>query len=110
MMRMSVSPAWTASSTTYWIAGRSTTGSISFGVLFVAGRNRVPNPAAGITALVTAGIGAPSGPRRCAVRSSTGTRAEVVLLAPQQASNVTEVTRDDEHRERGDDHDLPRVV
>ena len=53
MMRMSVSPACTASSTTYWIAGLSTTGSISFGWLFVAGRNRVPSPAAGMTALRT---------------------------------------------------------
>jgi hypothetical protein len=43
-----------ASSTTYWIAGLSTTGSISFGVALVAGRKRVPSPAAGITALVTA--------------------------------------------------------
>ena len=38
------SPAATASSTTYWIAGLSTTGSISFGVALVAGRNRVPSP------------------------------------------------------------------
>ena len=53
MMRMSVSPASTASSTTYWIDGLSTTGSISFGWLLVTGRNRVPSPAAGITALVT---------------------------------------------------------
>ena len=46
-------PARTASSTTYWIAGLSTTGSISFGCAFVAGRKRVPKPAAGITALRT---------------------------------------------------------
>src|SRR6266700_1062823 len=51
--RMSVSPAPTASSTTYWIDGLSTIGSISFGWLLVAGRNRVPRPAAGITAFVT---------------------------------------------------------
>ena len=31
MMRMSVMPACTASSTTYWIDGLSTTGNISFG-------------------------------------------------------------------------------
>ena len=49
----SSSPAATASSTTYWMAGVSTTGSISLGVAFVAGRNRVPRPAAGTTALVT---------------------------------------------------------
>ena len=49
----SSSPAATASSTTYWMAGLSTTGSISLGVALVAGRNLVPRPAAGITALVT---------------------------------------------------------
>ena len=53
MNRTSSSPAATASSTTYWMAGLSTTGSISFGVALVAGRNRVPSPAAGITALRT---------------------------------------------------------
>jgi hypothetical protein len=31
------------------------TGSISFGIAFVAGRNLVPMPATGMTALVTAG-------------------------------------------------------
>src|SRR5437773_4804441 len=46
-------PAATASSTTYWIMGLSTRGSISFGCAFVAGRNRVPRPAAGNTALRT---------------------------------------------------------
>src|SRR5437660_11841689 len=50
---MSVMPAPTASSTTYWIVGLSTTGSISFGCALVAGRNRVPSPAAGRTALRT---------------------------------------------------------
>src|SRR4051812_19782267 len=53
MTRTSESPARTASSTTYWIAGLSTTGSISFGCALVAGRKRVPRPAAGMTALVT---------------------------------------------------------
>ena len=48
-----MSPARTASSTTYWIAGLSTTGSISFGCALVAGRNRVPSPAAGMTAFLT---------------------------------------------------------
>lgn len=38
-----------ASSTTYWMTGRSSTGSISLGVTFVAGRKRVPRPAAGMT-------------------------------------------------------------
>ncbi len=46
-----------ASSTTYWISGRSTTVSISFGIALVAGRKRVPSPATGKTALRTrAGI------------------------------------------------------
>src|SRR4051795_10054401 len=53
MMRMSSMPARTASSTTYWIAGLSTTGSISLGCALVAGRKRVPSPAAGMTALRT---------------------------------------------------------
>src|SRR5665811_1179395 len=52
-MRTSRRPARVASSTTYWMAGLSTTGSISLGVALVAGRKRVPKPAAGITALVT---------------------------------------------------------
>ena len=40
------------SSTMYWMVGLSTMGSISFGMAFVAGRNRVPNPAAGMTAFL----------------------------------------------------------
>src|SRR3990167_1621530 len=44
-------PASRASSTAYWISGRSTTGSISLGIAFVAGRKRVPRPATGKTAL-----------------------------------------------------------
>src|SRR4051795_12090177 len=59
---MSSSPASTASSTTYWMAGLSTTGNISLGVALVAGRNLVPSPAAGITAFVTL-MSAPYGPR-----------------------------------------------
>ncbi len=46
-------PAATASSTAYWITGLSTRGSISFGWALVAGRKRVPQPAAGKTALRT---------------------------------------------------------
>jgi hypothetical protein len=34
------------------MAGRSTTGNISFGIALVAGRKQIPNPAAGMTALV----------------------------------------------------------
>jgi len=36
----------------YWIAGVSTIGSISFGCALVAGKKRVPKPAAGITAFL----------------------------------------------------------
>src|SRR6266498_2881038 len=50
---ISSSPDATASSTTYWMVGLSTIGSISFGCALVAGRNRVPSPAAGKTALRT---------------------------------------------------------
>ncbi|TWK75862.1 hypothetical protein CHCC20341_3673 [Bacillus licheniformis] len=46
-------PDWTASSTIYCMAGLSTIGSISFGCAFVAGKNLVPNPAAGMTAFFT---------------------------------------------------------
>src|SRR5699024_8193475 len=67
------SSAATASSTTYWIAGLSTTGNISFGVALVVGRNRVPSPAAGMTAFVT-GAGGGSG---CGVDDGTGGRDPV---------------------------------
>src|SRR5208283_700891 len=46
-------PEATHSSTTYWICGLSTTVNISLGCAFVAGRKRVPRPAAGRTALRT---------------------------------------------------------
>src|SRR4029453_3260449 len=59
MMMMSVRPARTASSTTYWIAGLSRSGSISLGCALVAGRNRVPSPAAGMTAFRTFVIAPP---------------------------------------------------
>src|SRR6266480_2686370 len=109
MIRMSVSPARTASSTTYWIAGRSTTGSISLGELFVAGKKRVPRPAAGITALRTGCIGAPSAaPMRG--RLSGRRRAEVDFLASQQPAHVTEVADDHQPCQRGYRDDLPYVV
>src|SRR5690348_4711542 len=44
-------PASTASSTAYWIRGRSSTGSISLATTLVAGRKRVPSPATGNTTL-----------------------------------------------------------
>jgi hypothetical protein len=42
-----------ASSTTYWMAGLSTIGGISFGVALVAGGKRVPSSAAGTIVLRT---------------------------------------------------------
>src|SRR5258706_12518273 len=50
---ISVIPAAAASSTAYWISGLSTIGNISFGLALVTGRNRLPRPATGNTALVT---------------------------------------------------------
>src|SRR6478672_8155934 len=49
-------PASIASSTAYWISGLSTIGNISFGTVLVAGRNRVPSPATGNTAMRTRGV------------------------------------------------------
>src|SRR6266852_8828731 len=46
-------PEATAPSMMYCSTGLSTMGSISLGTAFDAGRNRVPRPAAGITALRT---------------------------------------------------------
>src|SRR5205809_3660861 len=43
-------PASTASSITYWMRGLSTSGNISLGWALVAGKKRVPKPAAGKTA------------------------------------------------------------
>src|SRR4051794_30255698 len=55
-------PASRASSTAYWISGRSTTVIISLGMLLVAGSRRVPRPATGNTALRTGtGIYSPGG-------------------------------------------------
>src|ERR1700758_5366135 len=59
MMRIWSHPEAIASSTPYWIIGLSTMGSISLGWALVAGRKRVPRPAAGKTALRTLG-GIPS--------------------------------------------------
>src|SRR5438034_7869402 len=52
-MMMCSMPDATHSSATYWMAGLSTTGSISLGCDLVAGRKRVPRPAAGMTAFFT---------------------------------------------------------
>ena len=59
-----------ASSTTCWISGRSTTGSISFGMALVAGRNRVPSPATGKTALRTGFMGGREGKNRAKLHGS----------------------------------------
>src|SRR5438128_3622134 len=56
MMMMFWTPEWMASSTPYWISGLSTRGSISLGMALVAGRKRVPKPAAGKTAFLTFAI------------------------------------------------------
>src|ERR1039458_4980916 len=53
MMRIWLQPEAMASSTPYWMMGLSTKGSISLGWALVAGRKRVPRPAAGNTALQT---------------------------------------------------------
>ena len=51
--RMSSIPDLRASSTINWIVGLSTIGNISFANALVAGRKRVPSPAAGMTAFLT---------------------------------------------------------
>src|SRR5579872_2396438 len=57
IMRIWSHPEAIASSTPYWMMGLSTSGSISLGWALVAGKKRVPSPAAGKTALRTlAGI------------------------------------------------------
>src|SRR6266705_6531714 len=81
-------PAATASSTTYWIAGLSTTGSISLGVALVAGRKRVPRPAAGITALTTGGPGTPF--PSAASSGGTGRAARVAAAGDWDGSVMPE--------------------
>src|SRR5262245_57114899 len=71
MIVMSVSPARTASSTTHWIAGLSRSGSISLGWDLVAGRNRVPSPAAGTTSFLTVAM-VPALPRGLRIIPSRG--------------------------------------
>jgi hypothetical protein len=60
------SPEATASSTTYWMVGLSTRGSISFGWAFVAGRKRVPSPRRGRR---PCGLGSQASPRGGTVRA-----------------------------------------
>src|SRR5947209_3571883 len=113
MMRMSRRPARTASSTTYWIAGLSTTGSISFGCAFVAGRKRVPRPAAGMTALLTATLMASpsSHPSSGLLDSVSAPRLRTVERAVggcDQVAHRRAVIRAGRHahRDRDRDHDL----
>ncbi len=56
MKRISVMPEATSSSTMKSIEGRVTSGSISFGMVFVTGRNRVPYPAVTMTPFMAASI------------------------------------------------------
>src|SRR5437773_1571708 len=81
-MMMLVRPAATASSITYWMMGLSTRGSISLGWALVAGRKRVPRPAAGNTALRTQGFigcGPSSGDASTGAPSACGRLAGCVL-------------------------------
>src|SRR4051794_29107822 len=87
--RTSSRPARAHSSTTYWIAGLSTTGSISFGVAFVAGRNLVPRPAAGMTALVTRWLMAATLTRLC----DDGVRRHPPAIAAAGLGGVQRVVR-----------------
>src|SRR6476659_10042327 len=93
MTSTSSRPARTDSSTTYWIAGLSTTGSISLGWALVTGRKRVPSPAAGITALVTLAFTSdhPRAAQGCSSRSdhyAAGTLIARVLTAPPRSPNA----------------------
>src|ERR1044072_3710938 len=72
-------PASIASSTAYWISGRSTTGSISLGIALVAGRKRVPSPPTGNTALRSGLI---------VIRSLLGMRADTGRDGMVQCSDL----------------------
>src|SRR6478672_8576560 len=104
-------PDATHSSTTYWIKGLSTTGSISLGCALVAGRKRVPSPAAGITALRTV-IDLSS--LYCAAGAAVGTvgparvpRLQRWFLTAAEPRQVATVTHDDEHGNPADRQRLP---
>src|SRR5688572_7739399 len=82
-MMIVVRPAATASSTTYWMMGLSTRGSISLGCALVAGRKRVPSPAAGKTALRMRVVisFARRTPDASASHASTGSSGPCAILA-----------------------------
>src|SRR3954464_9438505 len=113
-MRTSLRPARTASSTTYWIAGLSTTGSISFGVAFVAGRKRVPSPAAGMTALVTGALMSATlvrGERAReppAVATVVLCRVQRLVGSPHQGSRAVAGVGVDRDADRHGHHEIPR--
>ena len=82
MMASSTSSGSSASSTTYWITGLSSTGSISLGMHLVPGRKRVPRPAAGMIAFMLfkdpfAGAHAP---HACGTQPQTKLRYRSILL------------------------------
>src|SRR5215510_12659948 len=66
-------PADRASSAAYWMSGLSTIGSISFGLALVAGRNRVPRPATGNTAVLISFA--------CATADLLRTHSEAAMIA-----------------------------
>src|SRR5690242_18672591 len=83
----SVRPASDASCTIISITGVSMTGSISLGVALLNGRNRVPSPAAGITALVRDPVGV-------SVRAALGAavvRSELSAMLRTLAIGIGEV-------------------
>src|SRR4030088_1358361 len=89
-------PEATASSTPYWMIGLSTRGSISLGWALVAGRKRVPTPAAGMTAFATRLVTAPVLPQPT---SPAPPRPQRSLAAAGQVAQVGGVA---DHHQRGD--------
>ncbi len=81
-------PASAASSTAYWMRGLSSTGSISFGTDLVAGRNRVPSPATGTTALRTGGNAGIS-PSCTRIRQKPGDQPGLLMGMTSAGSTVT---------------------
>ncbi len=75
----SLMPDAIASSTAYWMRGRSTMGSISFGMALVAGRKRVPSPATGNTAFL---IGCMQCPFLLVALTERATRTPIAIDVP----------------------------
>src|SRR5574341_1806821 len=93
-------PAASASSTPYWMMGLSTSGSISLGCALVAGRKRVPRPAAGKTDFLTLVINRQStiGNRQSQSRGVVA-QHELPHLADGDVSVLHEVVVEVEERE-----------